>query len=107
MKITKVVLRRLALKMKGAGFRTSFAQITQKDFSLIELHSDSGLVGYGECSPLFFPWYSEETTLGAISVLQTVLIPSLLDAGEIASPEAFFDATSWIRRNRMARAAVD
>ena len=75
MKITKVVLRRLALKMKGVGFRTSFAQITQKDFSLIELHSDSGLVGYGECSPLFFPWYSEETTLGAISVLQTVLIP--------------------------------
>ena len=107
MKITQVILRRLALKMKGAGFRTSFAQITQKDFSLIELHSDSGLVGYGECSPLFFPWYSEETTLGAISVLQTVLIPSLLYAGEIASPEAFFDATSWIRRNRMARAAVD
>ena len=107
MKITKVILRRLALKKKGAGFRTSFAQITQKDFSLIELHSDSGLVGYGECSPLFFPWYSEETTLGAISVLQTVLIPSLLDAGEIASPEEFFDATSWIRRNRMARAAVD
>ena len=107
MKITKVVLRRLALKMKGSGFRTSFANVTQKDFSVIELHGDSGLVGYGECSALFYPWYNEETTLGAIGVLQSVLIPSLLDAGEIASPEAFFDATSWIRRNRMARAAVD
>lgn len=107
MKITKVILRRLALKMKGSGFRTSFANFVQKDFSIVELHDDEGFVGYGECSAFFYPWYNEETTQGAIHVLQTVLIPCLFDAGDIASPEAFFDATAWIRRNRMARASID
>ena len=52
------------------------------------------------------PWYNEETTVGAKYVISEFLIPALLK-DEITSPEAFFDATSWIRRNRMARAAVD
>ncbi|MGN0837556.1 MAG: o-succinylbenzoate synthase [Pyramidobacter sp.] len=107
MKIVKAVLRRLQLKMNGAGFRTSFGLITQKDFSLLELYDDNGLMGCGECSAMYYPWYNEETTAGAISVLQTVLIPSLFDAGDIKDPESFFDATSWIRRNRCARSAVD
>ena len=60
----------------------------QNDFSLLELHGDSGLAGYGECSALFYPWYNEETTLGAIGVLQNVLIPSLFDAYEAGDPDA-------------------
>lgn len=106
MKITKVVLHRLNMKLH-TPFRVSFGQITDKRFTVVEIHDDQGNVGYGECSPFHIPWYNEEFTEGAYHMLKYFMVPSLFNAGDIASPEAFFDATAWIRRNRMARAAVD
>lgn len=53
------------------------------------------------------PWYNEETTMGALFIIKEYLIPALFDAGDFKDPEWFFDHTSWIRRNRMARASVD
>ena len=106
MKISKVVLRRLASKFK-VPFRTSFGLTTQKDFSMVEIHTADGLVGYGDCSAFYRPWYNEETTMGALVVLKEFLIPALFDMGDIKDPETFFDGTSWIRRNRMARSSID
>lgn len=105
MKINKVVLRRMHLDFKKP-FRTSFGLI-QKDFSIIELYDEEGNVGRGACSAFLRPWYNEETTIGALYVIQNYLIPALFDMGDISTPEHFFDETAWIRRNRMARAAVD
>lgn len=105
MKISKVVLRRMHLDFKKP-FRTSFGLI-EKDFSLIELWDDEGNVGRGACSAFLRPWYNEETTIGALYVIQNYLIPSLFDMGDIKDPVHFFDETGWIRRNRMARASVD
>jgi len=106
MKIKKVVLRELELKHK-VGFRTSFGVSTVKNFSVVEIHDSDGNVGYGECSPFFRPWYNEETTGGAIIVLQNFLIPALFEFGEFKTPEEFWKHTAWIRRNRMARSAID
>lgn len=36
-------------------FRTSFGLNTQKDFSMVELHTADGLVGYGDCSAFSDP----------------------------------------------------
>lgn len=105
MRIEKVVVRQMKLDFK-VGFRTSFGLTTVKDFLLIELQDSEGNMGYGECSAFMRPWYNEETTPGALYVIREFLIPELL-RDDIRSPEAFFDATSWIRRNRMARASVD
>ncbi len=106
MKITKAVVRQMAIDMK-VPFRTSFGLTTTKSFSTIALYDDEGNVGYGDCSAFYQPWYNEETTKGALFVIKEFLIPALFDAGDIKDPESFFDATSWIRRNRMARASVD
>ena len=106
MKITKAVVRRMSLSFK-VGFRTSFGLSTTKDFSIVELHDSDGNVGYGACSAFMRPWYNEETTMGALFVIKEYLIPSLFEAGDFKDPEWFFDHTSWIRRNRMARASVD
>ena len=106
MKIKKVVLRELELKHK-VGFRTSFGVSTVKNFSVIAVHDSDGNVGYGECSPFFRPWYNEETTGGAIIILKNFLIPELFNFGEFKTPEDFGFHTGWIRRNRMARSAVD
>lgn len=106
MKISKVVVRRMSLDFK-VPFRTSFGLNTTKDFSIVELHDSDGNVGYGACSAFMRPWYNEETTMGALFIIKEYLIPALFDAGDFKDPEWFFDHTSWIRRNRMARASVD
>lgn len=105
MKISKVVLRQMKLDFK-VPFYTSLGKM-EKDFTLVEIHDDEGNVGYGACSAFFKPWYNEETTLGALGVIQNFLVPALFDMGDIRDPEHFFDETSWIRRNRMARASID
>ena len=106
MKIKKVILRELALKFK-VPFRTSAFNNTVKNFSVVEIHDEDGNVGYGECSPFFVPWYNEETTVSAINILRNFLIPALFEFGEFKTPEEFWFHTAWIRRNRMARSAVD
>ncbi len=105
MKIKKVVMRKMYQDMK-VGFRTSFGVTTRKHFSMIEIHTDDG-VGYGDCSAFERPWYNEETRDGAFDIIRKFLVPTLFEFGDVPSPEAFYDATSWIRRNKMARAAVD
>lgn len=45
--------------------------------------------------------------MGALFVIKNFLIPALFEQEDIKDPETFFDETSWIRRNRMARASVD
>lgn len=106
MDIAKITLRRLKLQLRFP-FITSFGIHTSKDFSIIEITDTDGLTGYGECAALFRPWYNEEFADGAVAVTREFLIPQLLETKTIKTPEEFFDATSWIRRNRMARASVD
>ena len=106
MRIEKAVIRQMKLPFK-TGFRTSFGTTVVKDFLLVELYDAEGRFGLGECSAFMRPWYYEETTVGARYVIREFLLSELLRAEEIASPEAFFDQTAWIRRNRMARSAVD
>lgn len=105
MKIEKVVMRKMYQDMK-VGFRTSFGVTTRKEFTMLELHTKDG-IGYGDCSAFEQPWYNEETRDGGFDIIRKFLVPALFEYGEIPTPETFFDATSWIRRNRMARAAVD
>lgn len=106
MEIKKVVLRKMRQKLV-CEFRTSFASMNDKAFGMIELYTKDGLVGYGDCSALDHPWYNEETRDGSFSVIERYLIPALFENGDIGHPSEFFDNTSWIRRNRMARSAVD
>jgi len=106
MKIEKVVMRKMYQDMK-VGFRTSFGVTTRKEFSMIEIHTTDGAVGYGDCSAFERPWYNEETRDGAFDVIRKFLVPTLFEYDDLPKPEVFFDATDWVRRNRMARAAVD
>ncbi|MCG5029845.1 o-succinylbenzoate synthase [Mesosutterella sp. OilRF-GAM-744-9] len=106
MRIDKAVIRQMKLIFK-TGFRTSFGNSVVKDFLLVELTDPEGRTGWGECSAFMRPWYNEETTVGARYVIGEFLLPALLRAEEVESPEKFYDASSWIRRNRMARSAVD
>lgn len=106
MKLKKVVMRKMYQDMK-VGFRTSFMLMNRKEFTTIELHTTDGLVGYGDCSPHYRPDYNEEFRDGAFDIIRKFLVPALFEYDDIPMPEKFFQDMNWIRRNRMARAAVD
>ena len=106
MKIEKVILRKLYQDLK-VGFRTSFGVTTKKRFTMVEIRTTDGLVGYGDCSAFEQPWYNEETRDGAFYVIEKFLVPTLFQFDEIPTPEKFFEATNWVRRNRMARSSID
>lgn len=104
MKIEKVDLKRLNMPLK-APFETSFGRLTFKDFVVVSVHGD-GFIGYGESVSLPFPVYNEETTGTVSYMLEEFLIPQLLD-NEIHTPEDVSTLFHPIRRNNMAKAAIE
>ena len=105
MRIRKVVLRQIYMRQK-TPFRLSYRVSSYKNPYLVEVVDEDGISGWGECNVTDGPFFSGETTGSAFQVLTKYLIPDALDK-KFSTPEEFFDRTSWIRRNRKARGAVD
>ena len=78
----------------------------EMDFILVSLHT-SEHVGYGECAAFSSPWYSEETCATAWYIIQQFLIPLLFSVDEITHPSELQSLSSQIRRNNMAKSALD
>lgn len=105
MKIEKVVLRKMTMKLKSP-FQTSFGTQQVRDFILTEVYAD-GQVGYGECVVSSAPLYAEETVGTAWHILEDFLIPMLFEYGEISHPDEVYKLFSPIRRNNMAKSALE
>lgn len=105
MKITAAHLYKINLPLQSP-FRTSFGQMTTKDFTLLALHDEEGNSGYGECSAFSQPFYTEEFRDSAYLLLKNTLIPMILNQ-ELSSPTQLSCYFTTIKRNNMAKAAVD
>jgi O-succinylbenzoate synthase len=58
--------------------RTSFGEEPYKAAILVELQTDEGITGWGECSAEINPGYSYETVGTALHILSEFLVPALL-----------------------------
>lgn len=105
MNIERVVLQRLIMPFK-ASFEASFGRMDTRDLVLVTVYDNNGTAGYGESTSFPFPMYNEETTDTVWYMLERFLIPQLLSA-EITSPEEVNDLFAPIRRNNMAKAALE
>lgn len=105
MKIENIVLRKLNIKFK-TPFETSFARMHSKHFIAVEVHSKDH-VGYGDCSAFEHPFYNEETIETAWHMLEKFLIPLVYSMDELRHPEDMSPLFAKIRRNNMAKAALD
>lgn len=105
MRVTSASLYKINLPLQSI-FRTSFGQTKTKDFILVALQDEDGFTGYGECSAFSIPFYTEEFRDSAYLLLQDVLIPTLLNQ-EITTPAQLTTAFHTIKRNNMAKAAID
>lgn len=104
MKLDSVTVRRMTLQMV-TPFRTSFSTQTHRDLLIVEARSGDD-VGYGECVALSEPLYSEETTAGCALALKEFILPRLA-ATDIDHPARVSEILAPIKRNNMAKAAVE
>lgn len=86
-------------------FQTSFGTETEKEFVLVSVYGD-GHIGYAESVAMDSPVYNEETIDTALHIAEQFIIPKVLET-EFASPEDFSKQFAWIRRNNMAKSAIE
>jgi O-succinylbenzoate synthase len=105
MKLNSIILRRMQLELK-APFQTSFGTQVVREFIVVEAHSDDE-TGYGECVVTSEPLYNEETVKTSWHIMEDFLIPMLYDKGTIEHPDEVSELFKPIRRNNMAKAALE
>src|SRR5690625_5024376 len=103
--LTSMNLYRLQMEL-NAPFQTSFGTVRMKDFFLFEAIDISGERGYGETVAFTFPWYTEETTETVVHIIERFIIP-LLQNKKIKHPDDLLPLFQTIKRNNMAKAAVE
>ncbi|MGN7477851.1 o-succinylbenzoate synthase [Solibacillus silvestris] len=105
MKLTEVTVHELLMRMK-TPFATSLGTMQNKRFLVLEAKDESGIIGWGEGVAFEEPFYTEETFKTSLHMLEDFLIPALLGA-ELEHPDDVHERFRSIRRNNMAKAAIE
>jgi len=87
-------------------FATSLGSFQEKEFLLLEVTDELGNTGWGESTAFSAPWYSEETLQTNLHIIRDFLIPLVLNK-EIKHPDDVSQIFSPLRKNNMAKAAVE
>ncbi|MBY7142768.1 o-succinylbenzoate synthase [Virgibacillus sp. NKC19-3] len=87
-------------------FTTSFGTIQDKEFFIIEAIDNKGTSGFGESVAFTSPWYTEETVETTRHMIEDFLI-KILQENEINHPDEVTDLFAVIKRNNMAKAAIE
>ncbi|UJL48188.1 o-succinylbenzoate synthase [Virgibacillus sp. NKC19-16] len=87
-------------------FTTSFGTIQDKEFFITEAIDVKGSSGFGESVAFTSPWYTEETVETTRHMIEDFLI-KILQENEINHPDEVTDLFAVIKRNNMAKAAIE
>lgn len=104
MKIDKIEIRKIFLPYKNP-FKTSGWIENGNSGIIIKVYSE-GLIGWGECPVGKEPYYLEETTSTAWSILHEILIPKILKKN-LTNPDETNKIFSSIRGNNFAIAGLE
>jgi len=105
MKIDYINLSIVKMPLKSP-FATHLETVTDREAIIVEVTDRDGLQGYGEGVAFSSPWYTEETVKTSFHMLKDFLIP-LLKKNPIHHPAEATELFSTIRRNHMAKAALE
>lgn len=86
--------------------RTSFGEEPFKAAILVELETDDGIVGWGECSAEINPGYSYETIGTSLHVMREFLVPALLGK-TISSATEVPELMGAVRGHPLAKHALE
>ncbi|MFJ7933507.1 o-succinylbenzoate synthase [Sporosarcina sp. NPDC096371] len=103
--IKEIYVRKMKMMLK-TPFVTSFGTLQEKDFLVLEVKDELGNTGWGESVAFRAPWYTEETLETNLHMIKDFLIPMVIGK-EIDHPDEVGTLFAAIRRNNMAKAAVE
>lgn len=101
----QMILRKIKMRLKDP-FTTSFGSIQDKEFYIIEAIDTEGVRGFGESVAFASPWYTEETVQTNLHMMEDFLI-EILRKNEINHPDEVSELFTPIKRNNMAKAALE
>ncbi|MGG5252635.1 o-succinylbenzoate synthase [Neobacillus sp. SM06] len=105
MKIASVQLYVIKMPLKSP-FLTHLGTVSEREGIIVEVRDRDGVSGYGEGVAFSTPWYTEETVQTSMHMLADLLIP-LLKKQPIEHPSQVAEQFKAIRRNNMAKAAIE
>jgi O-succinylbenzoate synthase len=105
MKIAAVHLYIVKMPLKSP-FLTHLGKVTEREGIIVEVIDADGVSGFGEGVAFSSPWYTEETVETSLHMLTSFLIP-LLEKNQIQHPEEVSQLFQSVRRNHMAKAALE
>ena len=105
MKIASIELREIRLPLIHF-FETSFGRTTERRILLVRARDADGAEGWGECTAGEGPFYSEEWTESAWSVIKNWLAPMTVGR-EVERGREVSGLMRAVRGNRMAKAAIE
>ena len=103
--IKEISIRKMKMTMK-TPFVTGLGTFQEKDFLILEVKDEMGNTGWGESVAFSTPWYSEETLGTNLHMIKDFLIPIILGK-EIGHPDEVSQLFAAIRKNNMAKSAVE
>ena len=104
MKIDRITLRRIRMPLVHF-FETSFGRTYEREIIIVEVASE-GLSGWGEVTCGEKPFYNEEWTDSAWSIVRDYAAPRIL-GHELASAADVAARTAHIRGHLMARGGLE
>ncbi len=105
MLLSSIELREIRLPLIHF-FETSFGRTTERRVILARVMDRDGVDGWGECTAGEGPFYCEEWTESAWAVLREFLAPMVVGK-EVGDASRVFTLMKPVRRNRMAKAAIE
>jgi o-succinylbenzoate synthase len=105
MKIASAELYVIQMPLKEP-FLTHLGAVQVREGIIIKLTNSDGVSGFGEGVAFSTPWYTEETVNTSLHMITDFLIP-LLQKNPIDHPEEASLLFSSLRRNNMAKAALE
>ncbi|MEI5908772.1 o-succinylbenzoate synthase [Bacillus spongiae] len=105
MNLASIQLNLIEMNLKKP-FENALGVISKRQAIIIAVKDKEGRVGYGECVAFSTPWYTEETVATCYHILKEHLIP-ILQKHVIQHPKQVLPLFSSVRRNRMAKAAIE
>jgi len=104
MKLERITLRQIRMPLVHF-FETSFGRTTERQIVLVEVESE-GLSGWGEVTVGEHPFYNEEWTSSAWSILRDYVAPAVLKR-DLSGADDVARLSEHIREHRMARAGLE
>lgn len=105
MLISAVTISVIKMPLKSP-FLTHLGAVHDREGIIVEVKGADGETGFGEGVAFSSPWYTEETVETSLHMLTSFLIP-LLKAHPIHHPKEAFKLFQPVRRNNMAKAALE